>query len=157
MRTSIRLSKWIGRPRLYDRIMHGMHSSTGSPIRAYSCAARWAVVVVLLLLLLALPRSIGAGEAAVAAGQLSVRMLSIAEGLPHPAVYAIVRDPFGFLWLGTLEGLARYDGHRFVVYRPDPTNPNTPVSGQIEALYTDREGILWIGTLASGLNRYDPR
>jgi signal transduction histidine kinase/ligand-binding sensor domain-containing protein len=72
-------------------------------------------------------------------------------------VYAIARDLFGFLWLGTLEGLARYDGYSFVVYRPDPTNPNAPVSGQIETLYTDRAGMLWIGTLASGLNRYDPR
>ncbi|PDV98210.1 two-component regulator propeller domain-containing protein [Candidatus Chloroploca asiatica] len=121
------------------------------------CVTRWAVVVVLMLMLLVPVHSVGAGEAAMAAGQLKVWMLSIAEGLPHPAVYAIARDPFGFLWLGTLEGLARYDGHRFVVYRPDPTNPNTPVSGQIETLYTDREGMLWIGTLASGLNRYDPR
>ncbi len=84
-------------------------------------------------------------------------MLGIADGLPHPAVYAIARDPFGFLWVGTLEGLARYDGHRFVVYRPDPSNPNAPVSGQINTLYTDRAGMLWIGTFASGLNRYDPR
>lgn len=84
-------------------------------------------------------------------------MLSIAEGLPHPTVYAMARDPFGFLWLGTLEGLARYDGHRFVVHRPDPTNPNAPASGQIDTLYSDRAGMLWIGTLASGLNRYDPR
>jgi signal transduction histidine kinase len=82
-------------------------------------------------------------------------MLGIAEGLPHPAVYAIARDRFGFLWFGTLEGLARYDGHRFVVYRPDPSNPNAPVSGQIDTLSTDRAGNLWIGTFASGLNRFD--
>lgn len=79
----------------------------------------------------------------------------LSEGLPHPAVYSIARDPFGFLWFGT-EGLARYDGHRFVVYRPDPSSSNTPASGQIDTLYTDHAGMLWVGTFASGLNRYAP-
>lgn len=81
-----------------------------------------------------------------AAGRLHVRMLSIADGLPHFDVYGIARDPFGFLWFGTLEGLARYDGHHFVVYRPDPTNPNAPVSGQIDTLTILRtvEAPLWM-------------
>lgn len=127
----------------------------------YHCARTrvlcWATVVVLVLMLLAPAHSVGAGAPArPAASRLHVRMLSIAEGLPHPTVYAIARDPFGFLWFGTLEGLARYDGHRFVVYRPDPTNPNAPASGQIDTLYVDRAGMLWIGTFASGLNRFDP-
>ncbi|HMQ33025.1 MAG TPA: two-component regulator propeller domain-containing protein, partial [Chloroflexaceae bacterium] len=121
---------------------------------------RCVTVVALALMLLAPARVVVAGEPArpaAATGQLHARMLSIAEGLPHPAVYTIARDPFGFLWFGTLEGLARYDGHRFVVYRPDPTTPNAPASGQINTLYSDRAGALWIGTFASGLNRYDPR
>lgn len=137
-----------------------MDGSAIAHIRARARVTGWAAVVVLALMLLAPARSVGAGEPArpaAAAGRLHARMLSIADGLPHPTVYGIARDPFGFLWLGTLEGLARYDGHRFVVYRPDPTNPNAPASGQIDTLYTDRAGMLWVGTLASGLNRYDPR
>ncbi|MCS6882196.1 MAG: two-component regulator propeller domain-containing protein [Oscillochloridaceae bacterium] len=117
---------------------------------------RWATLVFVALMLLAPTRSVVAQAPARPAGGLPIRMLGIAEGLPHPAVYAIARDRFGFLWFGTLEGLARYDGHRFVVYRPDPGNPNTPASAQIDTLYTDRAGNLWIGTFASGLNRYDP-
>jgi signal transduction histidine kinase/ligand-binding sensor domain-containing protein len=89
--------------------------------------------------------------------RLHVRLLGTAEGLPQPTVYSIARDLFGFLWFATLEGLARYDGHTFSIYRPDPSNPNTPASAQIAVLYTDRAGMLWIGTFASGLNRYDPR
>jgi signal transduction histidine kinase/ligand-binding sensor domain-containing protein len=127
-------------------------------IRARSGAPRWALPLFAALTALVAAGIIGGVSAhpVAAAGNLVVRTLSIAEGLPHPAVYAIARDPFGFLWLGTLEGLARYDGYGFVVYRPDPSNPNAPVSGQIDTLYTDRAGMLWIGTLASGLNRYDP-
>ncbi len=136
-----------------------MDGSASTCIDARARAPRWAAVAILALMLLAPTRIVtaeGAERPEAAAGRLHVRMLSIAEGLPHPTVYAIARDPFGFLWFGTLEGLARYDGHRFVIYRPDPTNPNTPVSGQIDTLYTDRAGTLWIGTLASGLNRFDP-
>jgi signal transduction histidine kinase/ligand-binding sensor domain-containing protein len=130
-----------------------------SRINAPLGALRWAAIVVVALLLFApaLARAEKPARSAAAAEQLHARMLSIADGLPHFAVYGIARDLFGFLWFGTLEGLARYDGHRFVVYRPDPTNPNAPVSGQIDTLYTDRAGMLWIGTFASGLNRYDPR
>lgn len=132
--------------------MQDMTLLTTAPSSALSKACRWAAMVVAALFALA-PAIAAAG----AASGLRVRTLGTAEGLPHPAVYTIARDPFGFLWFGTLEGLARYDGHRFVVYRPDPSNPNSPASAQIDTLYTDRAGVLWIGTFASGLNRYDPR
>jgi signal transduction histidine kinase/ligand-binding sensor domain-containing protein len=138
-----------------------MHGSATAHVRPRARASPWAAVVALALLLLLAPaHSVAAGAPArpgVAAGRLHVQMLSIADGLPHSTVYGIARDRFGFLWFGTLEGLARYDGHRFVVYRPDPASPNAPASGQIDTLYTDRAGALWVGTFASGLNRYDPR
>ncbi len=126
---------------------------------ALSGVPRWTVIVVVLLLLLVPAHSVVAGQAArpsAPGGGLPIRMLGITEGLPHPAVYAIARDRFGFLWFGTLEGLARYDGHRFAVYRPDPAEPNAPASAQIYTLYPDHGGVLWVGTFASGLNRYDP-
>jgi hypothetical protein len=115
--------------------------------RARSGAPRWALPLIAALTALVAAGVIGGVSArpVAAAGSLAMRTLSIAEGLPHPAVYAIARDPFGFLWLGTLEGLARYDGYGFVVYRPDPSNPNMPVSGQIDTLATDRAGMLLSG------------
>ena len=68
---------------------------------------------------------------------------------------AIAQDTFGFMWLGTVDGLNRYDGYEFKTYRHDPNDPNTLSHSRIRALYSDRSGMLWIGT-EKGLTRYDP-
>ncbi|HUK02437.1 MAG TPA: two-component regulator propeller domain-containing protein [Steroidobacteraceae bacterium] len=66
------------------------------------------------------------------------------EGLPQISVQAIARTPEGYLWVGTQEGLARFDGVRFTVFdsENEPAIPNKHIS----ALYVDRTGRLWIGT-----------
>ncbi|MCP4656485.1 MAG: hypothetical protein GY856_13820 [bacterium] len=66
------------------------------------------------------------------------------DGLPQISVLAIAQDPRGYLWLGTQEGLVRFDGVRFTVFDRE----NTPQirSGYVEALITDRDGSLWIAT-----------
>lgn len=73
------------------------------------------------------------------------------DGLPHNTVHAIAQTRDGYLWVGTLEGLARFDGHRFTVFRPG----NTPglASGNIRRLLETRDGALWIAT-EKGLSRY---
>jgi ligand-binding sensor domain-containing protein/signal transduction histidine kinase len=98
-----------------------------------------------------------ASPQAVDQGRLSFRTLDVAEGLPHHGVYGITQDRYGFMWFGTLDGLARFDGQSFDVFRADPDDPNTPTSNVIWELYADREGVIWAGTLNSGLVRYDPR
>ncbi|NTU81558.1 MAG: hypothetical protein HGA45_19610, partial [Chloroflexales bacterium] len=90
-------------------------------------------------------------------GRLSFRTIGVAQGLPHHGVYGIVQDRYGFMWFATLDGLARFDGQAFEVYRADPANPNAPSSSVNWELYADREGVIWSGTLNSGLVRYDPR
>ncbi|MFQ3547863.1 MAG: two-component regulator propeller domain-containing protein, partial [Termitinemataceae bacterium] len=47
------------------------------------------------------------------------------EGLPHSGVSALVQDSRGFLWIGTKNGFARYDGYSFVVYQRDPFDENS--------------------------------
>lgn len=68
------------------------------------------------------------------------------DGLPQSTVQALARTPDGYLWIGTQEGLARYDGARFIVYDSgnEPAIPNK----NITALHSDRAGTLWIGTRA---------
>jgi signal transduction histidine kinase/ligand-binding sensor domain-containing protein/CheY-like chemotaxis protein/HPt (histidine-containing phosphotransfer) domain-containing protein len=66
------------------------------------------------------------------------------EGLPQNAVDSIARTPDGYLWIGTEEGLARFDGVRFVVF--DRTNEPAFPSNYIRVLHVDRAGRLWIGT-----------
>src|SRR5512134_2986118 len=71
------------------------------------------------------------------------------ESLPHDNVSAIVQTRDGYLWVGTVEGLARFDGVRSVVFN----KANTPQirNNWIRALLEDREGRLWIGTFGGGL------
>jgi ligand-binding sensor domain-containing protein/signal transduction histidine kinase len=78
------------------------------------------------------------------------------EGLSQSSVHCIVQDRQGFMWFGTEDGLNRYDGYEFVVYRPEPDNPASISDRWINALYEDSKGYLWIGSRQGGLNRYDP-
>ncbi len=66
------------------------------------------------------------------------------DGLPHPSVVSIAQTPDGFLWLGTFEGLARYDGVEFEVFGPG--NKPGPPSKAIRNLLVDGRGRLWVGT-----------
>ncbi len=80
--------------------------------------------------------------------------LSTENGLSHNSVIDILQDHQGFMWFGTLNGLDRYDGYSFVVYRPVPGDTTSLMHNVINAIYEDSRGILWIGTL-NGLHRYD--
>jgi len=82
--------------------------------------------------------------------------LTKSAGLSNMTVEAVVEDQQGFLWFGTPDGLNRYDGYTFKIYRFDPDNPQSLSQNQIQALLVDRSGALWIGTWGGGLNRYDP-
>jgi ligand-binding sensor domain-containing protein/signal transduction histidine kinase len=74
------------------------------------------------------------------------------QGLPQNTVQAIAGTSAGYLWLGTLAGVARFDGARFTVF--DSGNTSEIRSGYISALVEDRRGALWIGTANGGLNCY---
>ncbi len=73
---------------------------------------------------------------------LQFRRLSVKDGLSHTAVFAISQDRKGFMWFGTLEGLNKYDGAEFMVYKPDPDNSNSLSDSFITAIYEDRVGNL---------------
>ncbi|HEV2178619.1 MAG TPA: two-component regulator propeller domain-containing protein [Terriglobia bacterium] len=72
-------------------------------------------------------------------------------GLPQNSVLTIAQTVDGYLWLGTEEGLVRFDGARFSVF--DKSNTPTLKSNVIMALLAGRDGSLWIGTSGGGLNR----
>jgi ligand-binding sensor domain-containing protein len=86
---------------------------------------------------------------------LGCNRLTIADGLPNSNVTAIAQDARGFLWFGTQDGLARYDGTRMTVYRPKQ-DPHSVSSGYITSLALDSSGKLWVGTSEHGVNLYDP-
>jgi ligand-binding sensor domain-containing protein/signal transduction histidine kinase len=74
-------------------------------------------------------------------------------GLPHNSVNAILQTRDGYLWLGTSNGLARFDGVRFATFRA-MDHPGLR-SNRILCLGEDRDGILWAGTEEGGLVRYE--
>lgn len=77
----------------------------------------------------------------------------VRNGLPSNSVYCCVQDGYGFVWIGTGNGVCRYDGYHFTtVYK---TEGYRAMGGSVEALYVDGEGLLWFAT-ASGRGCYDP-
>ena len=82
--------------------------------------------------------------------------ISLEEGLSQSVVNAVLQDRKGFLWVGTNDGLNRYDGYAFTVFKPDENDPASLSNSVITAIVEDARGYLWIGTQQGGLNRYDP-
>lgn len=78
------------------------------------------------------------------------------QGLPNDVVGRIVQDSTGFLWFGTGGGLVRFDGHRFRHFTADPSDPTSLPDSYITAIHIDPMGVLWIGTNAGGLARFNP-
>jgi diguanylate cyclase (GGDEF)-like protein len=68
---------------------------------------------------------------------------------------ALAEDGEGFLWVGTQNGLARWDGYHFRSYKADPGTPGALPDNLIRQLHTDTRGRLWIATNSGGLARYD--
>ncbi len=82
--------------------------------------------------------------------------LDITNGLSQGMVYCTFQDSRGFMWFGTKEGLNRYDGHDFLVYRKRPGDAASLPDNYVVAITEDRKGRLWLGTAAAGLVMFDP-
>jgi diguanylate cyclase (GGDEF)-like protein len=87
--------------------------------------------------------------------QTAFQQLGVPEGLPNIVVFSTAQDPDGFLWFGTGDGLGRWDGYRFRVFRPDPRAPDSLPDNFIQVLHIDGHGRLWVGSASGGLVRYD--
>lgn len=90
------------------------------------------------------------------ARNLSFTHLTLEHGLSQAGINAIVQDHQGYIWFGTQEGLNRYDGQNVQVFEHDRKNPKSLANDWIWSLLVDRDGVLWVGTDAGGLNRFDP-
>lgn len=67
-----------------------------------------------------------------------------------------MEDRQGFMWFGTQDGLNRFDGYDFKVFRHQPGNHNTLSHNFVWCMYEDKDGIIWIGTFGGGVSRLDP-
>lgn len=82
------------------------------------------------------------------------RHYQVENGLSDNMVSGCVQDKDGYIWIGTRDGLNRFDGYTYKVFRNDPDKSNTLGSNMITSLGCDRDGKLWVGTLA-GIYQYD--
>lgn len=82
------------------------------------------------------------------------RHFQVENGLSNNAVICCVQDKKGFLWFGTKDGLDRFDGYTFKIFRYDPDDKASIGSNFIHTLYVDRSDVLWAGT-EKGLYKYD--
>jgi len=83
--------------------------------------------------------------------------LGVEQGLSQSTVICMLEDRQGFLWIGTQEGLNRYDGYDVKTYYHEPENPHSLSNDYIMSLFEDEHGSIWIGTHDGGLNKYDPK
>jgi ligand-binding sensor domain-containing protein/signal transduction histidine kinase/DNA-binding response OmpR family regulator len=79
----------------------------------------------------------------------------VENGLSYNSVICSMQDKKGFLWFGTKDGLNRFDGYTFKIFRNDPDQPGSIGNNFIHGLYEDKNQTIWVGTL-TGLYKYNP-
>ena len=78
------------------------------------------------------------------------------ELLASKSIHSILQDRMGFIWFGTNEGLFRYDGREVKGYYARRGDTTSLSSNFVSALFEGRDGLIWVGTMSEGLNRFDP-
>ena len=108
----------------------------------------------LVLLVLSL---FSAGSPLLAFDLLDIKTITDRDGLSQNTVRCLMQDSKGFIWLGTINGLNRYNGQEFMVMRPESASPLTLPDNRIRSIVEDRNGYIWIRTTSNTMSCYDPR
>lgn len=108
---------------------------------------RTAVLFVLLFLLPVL--------SAYSQQQEVLRHYSTDQGLSHDGVLCITRDKDGFMWFGTWDGLNKFDGHKFTVYKSYPGDSSSLTNNKFRNIVEDKAGYLWVKTYDHNVYRFD--
>jgi signal transduction histidine kinase/ligand-binding sensor domain-containing protein/DNA-binding response OmpR family regulator len=88
---------------------------------------------------------------------IRLEQLTTHEGLSQNTVRCLLQDRQGFIWIGTLNGLNRYDGRKFTVYRTQNAGTRPLSDNRIRALYEDKAGIIWVKTSEGHYHCFDPK
>src|SRR5476651_1103582 len=87
--------------------------------------------------------------------QLHFDHLGTADGLSELNPNCILQDSKGFIWIGTADGLNRYDGYKFKVFRNDIKDTTSIGANYIQDIAEDKEGNIWVATVGAGLDCYN--
>ncbi|MBU8891837.1 MAG: SpoIIE family protein phosphatase [Bacteroidales bacterium] len=85
---------------------------------------------------------------------INVDYFTIENGLSQTSVNCLIQDSRGFIWIGTQDGLNKYDGYSFKILKNQPSDSNSLSGSYINCIYEDSEGNIWVGT-NRGLNKID--
>lgn len=88
---------------------------------------------------------------------LSFLQLGTEQGLPQSTVNTIFQDSHGFIWIGTYDGLTRYDGYSFVNFKNNPRDSSSISNNIVVSIIEDKQGYLWVGTAQNGISRFNPQ
>lgn len=83
------------------------------------------------------------------------RIIDAGEGLPSSMITGLAQDRAGYLWLATGDGLARYDGTGFKVWRHDPADPESLAANSLQALHIDAQDRIWVASESAGISVLD--
>ena len=82
---------------------------------------------------------------------------SVKDGLSQNTVMAILQDHKGFMWFGTWDGLNKFDGNQFTIYKSYPGDNSAISTNRIDFLYEDKNHFIWMQTYDGSYHRFDPR
>ncbi len=86
---------------------------------------------------------------------LSFDFYSHEQGLSNDKIHCILQDSKGWIWVGTSQGICRFDGYKFTVFKNDPDDPASLKGDMVRVIFEDSKGNLWIGTENGGLNKFN--
>lgn len=83
---------------------------------------------------------------------INFKRITIEDGLSQTSIEYVFQDSKGYMWIGTTDGLNKYNGNKFEIFRYKENKPNSISSNYISAITEDSEGNIWVGT-SKGLNK----
>ena len=89
--------------------------------------------------------------------RLAFHYLTPDDGLSQVSINCLLKDRRGYIWVGTQDGLNRYNGDQFDVFKHNPLDSSSIEGNLINSLLEDEQGRIWVGTINHGINVFDPR
>ena len=86
---------------------------------------------------------------------LRIKYYTLEDGISQVTINELLKDSLGFVWIGTQDGLNRFDGKEFKIYKYEESDDASISGNHVTSLLEDRSGDIWVGTLGNGLNLYD--
>ena len=87
--------------------------------------------------------------------EINFSSITTKDGLSSNTVNAILKDRYGLIWFATEDGLDKFDGTNFTIYRHKPGDSTSLQANEILSLHEDKAGNLWVGTSGGSLSLYD--